>query len=1123
MADKDNNNNHNTTGGISTRTRSKAAQADQQHDDSKNKRDDNREHIEPPSFDTRVASMFANESSEHSNNRELSMDHVTVKSNPDVRGASWNDVHLLDHSTTTSDPNVYSGLNENTPAVLLGEVMKGEDVTEDGVVNIDSNINLHSIPTEADFDEAIDIQHECNILRDEINHDLSDASTIESQMGTDSNGVIQVLGFSTTNTENAEINEEDRIACMQSIGITDPMFENERDECMTDHVEHMGDHLASTSIGDQPNIGGDDTQGASNHERDTVKLVGDEPKTDHSFIDKDTSQGHGLNYQTLNAIGAMFHSATDSIREDITKEFHRANDSTREDITKLSNTVDKYNNKFETKFGELDNKLEQIENRGIKLSDRIEEVNAKVDRLKSQLDERVEDITDKALSKYTSEYEKLVRTFSDLKGQCHSKLKELQTSLASHEVESMKNSITKCLTRMNEYDVFVEEKNASIAKMQQDILKSLQTAQQVASLENRIDGILGPKGLTNSFEEQVNKHIEYARDEYLRQYEDSNNESKLYVTSMAQECDLAYNKIQREFESRHASLSAADTILDRIKPWLEKMDMEDIQGVSTRVKALEQDLKAIIGFIDYSPSQDGTTSKKRKKSKAVTMTMVHAAIKQQLRDTNMSTQTPMDTKLIESSVMASLQQQGIMSAKSTINMVNSAIKQFREDEIVSQIDPEFIESEVKRSLQEHGVISDKGNVYTKEQTEFLSMLESQREKFESIVKLLDSKYTNASSVHDDIMKLYEGVKKEITKYRSTPQTPASGFETHHIQPDQNEIENMVTKILTSRFQSQLNSQHDMLMASSQQALQMINDQMEACLSNIPTTTDSTDQPPTSEDTSNYIYGHVLRSDNSKSLSFTVEDRQRLCKSGWNIRRIFKSMTEAEDWSVSTQENHNSSINSVHDCNDPSGGAQPNMSNTLSEGAQPKLSHTPSGDLSAGAQSNMSHTPSGGAQSNMPNSPGQANQHNGTQHDKSRNDSNKMKQSNPDGGNPDNDEQDDVIAGWINIATGKRQLVCCKEDQQYVKGIQWRFQQRFNNRLAANAWLAAEELVPQIDKIQGWYNEYLDERYIVSCRDDLNQVFGKYWTRVCYFTTLREAIGWREEIAISQGIPLNHIH
>eukprot|EP00956_Cyclotella_meneghiniana_P043745 scaffold285967_cov245-Cyclotella_meneghiniana.AAC.1 len=62
--------------------------------------------------------------------------------------------------------------------------------------------------------------------------------------------------------------------------------------------------------------------------------------------------------------------------------------------------------------------------------------------------------------------------------------------------------------------------------MQQDILKSLQTAQQVASLEERIDGILGPKGLTNSFEEQVNKHIEYARDEYLRKYEDSNNESK---------------------------------------------------------------------------------------------------------------------------------------------------------------------------------------------------------------------------------------------------------------------------------------------------------------------------------------------------------------------------------------------------------------------------------------------------------------------------------------------------------------------------------------------------------------------------------------------------------------------
>eukprot|EP00956_Cyclotella_meneghiniana_P024229 scaffold48375_cov60-Cyclotella_meneghiniana.AAC.2 len=625
--------------------------------------------------------------------------------------------------------------------------------------------------------------------------------------------------------------------------------------------------------------------------------------------------------------------------------------------------------------------------------------------------------------------------------------------------------------------------------MQQDILKSLQTAQQVASLENRIDGILGPKGLTNSFEEQVNKHIEYARDEYLRQYEDSNNESKLYVTSMAQECDLAYNKIQREFESRRASLSAADTVLARIKPWLETMDMEDIQGVSTRVKAIEQDLKAIIGFIDYSPLQDGTTSKKQKKSKAVTMTMVHAAIKQHLRDTNMSTQTQMDTKLIESSIMASLQQQGIMSAKSTINMVNSAIKQFRENEIVSQIDPEFIESEVKRSLQEHGVISEKGNVYTKQQKEFLSMLESQREKFESIIKLLDSKYTNANSVHDDIMKLYEGVKKEITKYRSTPQTPASGFETNHVQPDQNEIENMVTKILTSQFQSQLDSQHDMLMASSQQALQMINDQMEECLSKVSTTTDSNAQPLTSEDTSNYIYGHVLRSDNSKSLSFTVEDRQRLCKSGWNIRRIFKNMTEAQAWSDDNvtdsielaQENHNSVNTRTNDESNPSGGAQ----------------------------SNMLNTPSGGAQSNMSNTPGQANQLNETQHDRSHSDSNNQKQSNPNGDNPYSDEQDDVIAGWINIATGKRQLVCCKEDQQDVRGIQWRFKHRFNNRLAANAWLAAEELVPPIDRIQGWYNNHLDERYIVSCRDDLNQVFGKYWTRVCHFTTMYEATRWRD--------------
>eukprot|EP00956_Cyclotella_meneghiniana_P024230 scaffold48375_cov60-Cyclotella_meneghiniana.AAC.3 len=361
MTDKDNNNNHNTTGGISTRTRSKAPHAEKQHENSNNNREDNRDHIESPSFDTRVASMFANESSEHSNNGELSIDHVTVKSNPDVRGASGNDVHLLDHSTTTSDPNLYSGLIENTPTVILGDVMKGDNVTENGVVNVDSNINIHSIPTEADIDEDMELQQECNILRDEINNDLSDASTIESQIGTDSDGVIQVLGFSKATADNTEIEEEDRIAYMQSIGITGPMIENERDDCMKDHVEQKGDQPASKFTGNQPNIDGDDTQGAckleshieSNHERDYAKHVGE--VSNQPFIDKNANQGQELNHQTLDAIGAMFHRATDSIR-----------DSIREDITKLSNTVDKYNNKFETKFDDLDNKLEQIEKRGIK-------------------------------------------------------------------------------------------------------------------------------------------------------------------------------------------------------------------------------------------------------------------------------------------------------------------------------------------------------------------------------------------------------------------------------------------------------------------------------------------------------------------------------------------------------------------------------------------------------------------------------------------------------------------------------------------------------------------------------------------------------------------------------------
>jgi len=115
-----------------------------------------------------------------------------------------------------------------------------------------------------------------------------------------------------------------------------------------------------------------------------------------------------------------------------------------------------------------------------------------------------------------------------------------------------------------------------------------------------------------------------------------------------------------------------------------------------------------------------------------------------------------------------------------------------------------------------------------------------------------------------------------------------------------------------------------------------------------------------------------------------------------------------------------------------------------------------------------------------------------------------------GNNHDNNEHQVNIVGWTNICTGKRHIVCCKEDQPNVYGIQWRFSKLFNTRLEANEWLRAQKLLPEITNIEGWYNKHIDERYVVSCRDDLNHVCSKYWTKVCNFPTLNEATRWRDE-------------
>ena len=124
--------------------------------------------------------------------------------------------------------------------------------------------------------------------------------------------------------------------------------------------------------------------------------------------------------------------------------------------------------------------------------------------------------------------------------------------------------------------------------------------------------------------------------------------------------------------------------------------------------------------------------------------------------------------------------------------------------------------------------------------------------------------------------------------------------------------------------------------------------------------------------------------------------------------------------------------------------------------------------------------------------------------------------------PDEDNHDLDVSGWVNLATGKHHLVLCRDDMYEVRGAQWRCRQRFDNWISANKWLAAEKLVPEVTSIQGWHNDRMNCREIVSCRDDLNYIFGKGWKLIRQFNSLVEANWWLRDHSRGDGTEVQAI-